>query len=395
MTKDYLNRIEEYQPLLIKHRRHLHQHPELSYQEHETSQYIFDQLQQLKHPDLSRPTETSVLAVFDSGKEGPVIGVRADIDALAIEENRPELDFTSKNEGVMHACGHDGHTAIVLTLSQYLDDHFDLLKGKVYCVFQHAEETGLGGAVEILETGALDEVDFMIGQHNSIDLPFGVIDVKEGPATANTDSYEIELFGEGGHASSPQESQDLVMAAVDLVQGFQTIVNRQIDPQEAIVLSNTVVETGDRRSPNVIPASAYLAGSVRSLSDQARDDLVDRMEALVKNVADFYGVDYKFDFYKELKGVINDPEMSHFVRQVAEELYPGQTVSQPASLGGEDFSAYSRQIPSVFVWIGARNDEKDYVYPQHTPKYAFDEDYMLVALKLFAAVVFEYQATYS
>lgn len=393
MTFDYLKGIGAYEAEMIRHRRYLHQHPELSYEEKATSQYIYDFASALRHAEVIRPTETSVLVIFKGQQGGPKIGLRADIDALPLEEKRSDIDFKSKVEGVMHACGHDGHTAILMAACQWLDDHYGDLMGEVYCIFQHAEEVAYGGAKDLVNTGLLKDLDFLYGQHLDPSLPAGQVDLKAGPNTTNTDVYEIKIQGKGGHASQPHLTVDPVIVGVELLNQFQTIISRQINPQEAAVISNTVFQAGNPQISNVIPDTCLLMGSIRTFSDEVREEIVEKMSLITQNVSRSYGAEADLKVMVDCKSVMNDPAKTIYVQAVAEGLFPGQIVSRPPAMVGEDFAEYTRLIPSVFGWIGTGNEAKDMTYPLHHPKFAIDENVLVNGLKMMLAVVMEYSSS--
>src|SRR5699024_12847250 len=231
--------LRTYEPQLIKYRRYLHQYPELSFEESATRDFITADMSKLQHATISNPICNAILVKFITGKPGPKIGLRGDIDALAIEEDRDDIDFKSKNPGKMHACGHDAHTAILMMACHYFNDHFDQLTGEVWAIFQHAEELLPGGAQELVATGIFQDLDFIYGHHLWTLLPTGTIDLKDGAVTSNTDIYTAKILGKGGHSSEPQNCIDPVIIAAQIVSQMQTIVARQLAPLEAGVLSNT------------------------------------------------------------------------------------------------------------------------------------------------------------
>lgn len=389
--KTYLKNIEDYYNEMVNKRRYLHQHPEVSFHEYETVEYILEFLKSLQNVEIIQPTQTSVIAKFVTAKIGPKIGLRADIDALPIHEERDDIDFKSINPGIMHACGHDGHTAMLMTACQWFDDHFDLLEGEIYCIFQHAEELPPGGAAEIVATGVLDDLDFVYGQHLFTDLQVGLIDIKAGAITANTDDYRLVIKAKGGHSSMPDKAINPMSIAAKIMQAFEAIPAQNIDPQDPAVVANTYIESGNSVSLNIIPDWAKLGGSVRSFEDHVAESIQKTMESIVQGICHYYGATYEFEFNKGCKSVINNEEKTAFVDKLAQELFPGQIVQLAPFMGGEDFEVYSRKIPSTFVWIGAGNEAKDMTYGHHHPKFAFDESALLTGLKLLITVALEYK----
>lgn len=392
LSEAWSQELESLQSYIVRHRRWLHRHPELSFKEFKTSQYIYDEMLKLPNVEVTRPTETSVLVKITGAKAGKKIGLRADIDALPIQEERPDLEFESEVPGVMHACGHDGHASILMAAMKFLVNHTDELSGEIYGIFQHSEELPPGGAQEMIATGLFDDFDFFYGHHLFSTLPLGTIDIKPGPNSSNSDLYEITIQGRGGHASQPENSIDPVIVGSAIIQQLQTIVSRISSPFDPIVISNTVFQAGNAAAMNVIPDSSYLAGSVRTLTDEARQLVQNHMSSIIKGICDAYNVSYTFDFKLGYDSVMNDETTTAGVREIAESLFPNKVTSLAASLGGEDFSAFSRVAPSTYIWIGARNSEKSYDYPHHHPKFAIDEESFLIGLKMFVAVAKAFSA---
>ncbi|WP_077928224.1 M20 metallopeptidase family protein [Wohlfahrtiimonas populi] len=381
-----------YQTKLLEYRRYLHAHPELSFQEVETQKYIIEHMSKLKHAEIIKPVGTSVLVKFVTGKAGPKIGLRADIDALPILEERHELEFKSKRDGVMHACGHDIHTSMLMTACHYFDEHFDNLTGEVWAIFQHAEELLPGGAQEMVATGLFNELDFIYGQHIWSNLPIGTIDVKDGPASSNTDAYIIKIQGKGGHASQPENSIDPVIIGAMIVQKLQTIVSRMISPQEAGVISNTYFNSGRKEAINVIPDVCYLGGSVRSSSEAMRHLFKDTITKMVNSTCAEYGATCEIDYTLGYGVTYNNPEKTAFVRAIANGVEGATVIADKCMLGGEDFSAFSSIVPSTFVFVGGGNPKLDFDYPHHHPKFGIDEDGMMHGLQLLINVVEQYPA---
>lgn len=392
LPENWIHELNSLEEEMQANRRWLHRHPELSFKEYETSQFIYDEMVKLPGVEVTRPTETSVLVKITGAKAGKKIGLRADIDALPIQEERLELDFQSEVPGVMHACGHDGHTAILMAAMKFLANHADELSGEIYGIFQHAEELPPGGAREMVETGLFDDFDFFYGHHLFSTMPLGMMDIKAGPNTSNSDLYEIKIQGRGGHASQPENSIDPVVIGTSIVQQLQTIVSRISSPFEPVVISNTVFQAGNAAAVNVIPDSCYLAGSVRTLTAEARQLVQENMTRIIQGICDAYNVTFTFDYQLGYNSVMNDEGTTEKVREIASSLFPDKVTSLEVSLGGEDFSAFSGLAPSTYIWIGAGNKEKGYDYPHHHPKFAIDEDSFLIGLKMFVAVAKAFSA---
>lgn len=382
--------LEEYEPELLTYRRYLHAHPELSFQEYKTAQYIVDKMGQLEHAEIIRPVGTSVLVKFATGKPGPKIGLRADMDALAITEKHDDISFKSKNDGVMHACGHDGHTAILMAACCYFDEHFKSLTGEVWAIFQHGEEVYPGGAQELVDTGLFDELDFIYGQHIWASLPLGTIDIKEGSASAYSDSYTIKIQGRGGNASEPESTIDPVTIGAFIVAKLQAVVARQKSPQDAGVISNTVFQAGDLNAINMIPDYCLLGGTIRTTSDEMRGQFKQALLTMANSTCREFGAMCEVEFEPGYGMIDNDIQTTGFIRCIANEMEETRVIQQKCMLDGEDFSAFSKIVPSTFVFIGATNPELGIDYPHHHPKFWIDERVLLYGLQLAVNAVLQY-----
>lgn len=371
---------------VIGWRRHLHMHPELSFQEEKTAQFVYETLQSFGNLEISRPTKTSVVARLIGDQPGKVLGLRGDMDALAIKEEN-NFEFASKVPGVMHACGHDAHTAMLLGTAKVLTAMKESIKGEVRFVFQHAEELHPGGAQEMVKAGVLDGVDYMLGIHLMSTIPLGKIVLHYGPVTANSDRFDITIQGKGGHASSPEDTIDPLVIGAQVVTNLQQIVSRNASPQDKLVLSITNFQAG-LGAYNVIPDSVKLSGSVRSFGEEVRELTVQSMERIIKGVTEAHGASYKFDYRYGYGSVLNDKNVTKLVEEtILEQWEQNPLLEQPPLMGGEDFSAFSNEVPSCFVAIGAGNAEKGITYPHHHPRFDVDEDSFKDGVKLFVQSV--------
>jgi amidohydrolase len=367
---------------VIQWRRHLHKHPELSFQEEKTAQFVYDRLQSFGNLELSRPTKTSVVARLSGAQPGPVIGLRADMDALAIQEEN-DFPFASAVPGVMHACGHDGHTAMLLGAANVLSRLQDQIRGEVRFIFQHAEEMHPGGAREMVEAGVAEGVDAMLAIHLMSSVPVGKIGLAYGPVTANSDRFDITIQGRGGHASTPHSAIDPVAIGAQVIANLQQIVSRNTDPLEQLVISVTNFH-GGTGAYNVIPDKAELRGSVRSFSQAVREAAVKRMEQIVKGITEAHGAAYSFDYRYGYASVVNDEQVTRAVEELIVEEWGEQALLRmPPMMGGEDFSAFSARVPSCYICLGAGNAEKGIVYPHHHPRFTVDEDALRDGVALF------------
>ncbi|MFE7083306.1 M20 family metallopeptidase [Priestia megaterium] len=357
---------------VIKWRRYLHQNPELSFQEKHTAQFVYEKLQSFGNLVITRPTETSVMARLIGRKPGKVIAVRADMDALPIQEET-QLDFASKTEGVMHACGHDGHTAMLLGTAKVLSQYQKNLHGEIRFLFQHGEEQFPGGAQEMIKAGVMDGVDSVIGCHLWAALEVGKVGIVYGEMMGAPDTFDILVKGKGGHGAIPHESIDSIAIGAQVITNLQHVVSRNVDPLERVVLSITKFAGGT--TYNVIPGSVKISGTVRSLNPEMRTSIPKMMERIIKGITEAHEASYEFVYDKGYHPVINDNEMTKLIeRSVIDGLGKQAVYKELPTLGGEDFSAYQQKAPGAFFYVGARNTEKGFIYPHHHPLFAIDEE---------------------
>ncbi len=365
----------------VEWRRHLHRRPELSFHEHETSRFVEETLASFGGLELSRPTPTSVLARLVTDRPGPVLALRADIDALPITEESG-VPFASEHEGVMHACGHDGHTAVLLAVARTLVGMRDSLSGEVRFIFQHAEELLPGGAREVVAAGALDGVDAVVGCHLLSVLDLGTVAVPTGPFMAAPDTFAIVVEGRGGHAAFPQECVDPIAVAAQVVVGLQYVVARETDPNEPVVV--TVSRIAGGTADNIIPESVELGGTVRTFSVEAREKARASIERIVAGVTQAHDATYRMDYVEGYLPVDNDAELAVRVKAAAERaLGADALIDIPPIMGGDDFSAYQREAPGVYIMVGARSEEAGALFPHHHPRFAIDERGMENAIAVF------------
>lgn len=372
---------------VLNWRRHLHANPELSFEEEQTAQFVYDTLSSFGNLELSRPTKTSVVAKLVGGKPGRVLGLRADMDALPIlEEN--DFEFKSTKDGVMHACGHDGHTAILLGAAKILSSMKDEIPGELRFFFQHAEELFPGGAQQMVDAGVMEGVHHVIGAHLWAPLPVGHIGIQSGAMMAAPDTFYITVTGKGGHAAQPHLTVDSIAIASQVVTNLQHVVSRVVNPLDALVVSVTQFIGGTAH--NVIPGSVELCGTVRSFKPELRDEVPAAMERIIKGVTEAHGATYEFRYEKGYRPVINDVEVSERLRKCLNEVFEeGVVVEAGQTMGGEDFSAFQTQAPGTFFYIGAGNEDKGIVYPHHHARFTVDEDALPMGVKAFVAAVFD------
>ena len=380
--------LDEVRPKIIEWRRYLHQHPELSFHEKETSQFIYDTLHSFGHIELSRPTETSVVGVIRGGKPGKTLAIRADIDALPIDEKNT-FEFKSSRPGVMHACGHDGHTAMLLGTALILSKLKEELNGNIKLIFQHAEELFPGGAEELVQKGVMDDVDWVIGAHLWSPLAYGKIGIVYGSMMASPDTFYITIKGKGGHAAIPQDTIDSIAVGAQVVSNLQHIVSRKMNPLDPVVLSVAKFVGGSTH--NVIPGTVEMMGTVRSFSTELQEEVPKLMEQVIKGITSAHGADYEFKYVKGYRPVINAETTTKVMEEIVKEVYGSDAIDYTRpSMVGEDFSAYQQKAPGTFIYIGAGNPEKESTYPHHHERFTIDEDALEKGVTLFTHAAFKF-----
>lgn len=354
---------EPLQDTLIRIRRHLHRHPELSNVEYETTKYIVSLLEQAGVAIADYGLKTGVIAEIRGRLPGPVIALRADIDALPIHEETG-LPYASQYPGVMHACGHDFHTAALLGAAYQLKQQESQLKGTVRLLFQPAEEKAQG-AQRLIARGALEEVRAVIGLHNKPDLPVGTIGITGGPLMAAADGFDVKIQGFGSHAAVPEAGVDPIVAASHIVTALQSIVSRNVSALESAVISVTQIHSGN--SWNIIPEQAVLEGTIRTFDEAVRSRVLERFRHIVTSVAGAFGAEASVRWIEGPPPVTNDESLAALGVLSAEAL--GYTAVKPVpSPAGEDFAYYQRAVPGLFVFVGTGGDRE-----WHHPSFTLDE----------------------
>src|SRR5579875_440209 len=355
--------IEDY---VVEMRRHFHRYPELSFQEFKTAEKIESELSKMGLSPV-RIGKTNVIADIPGNGSGKTVAIRADIDALPVKEETG-LEFSSTHEGVMHACGHDSHIAMALGVAKLMSENSNDFKGKIRMLFQAAEERPPGGASELIKGGALNGVDFVIGQHVMSRFPKGTAAIYYGPMMANADEFRIRIIGKGGHGSAPHETIDALMIASQYVVNAQTIVSRRIPPYEPAVVTFGTFESGYRY--NIIAPYANLTGTVRTFNSEIQEKISAEMRNLLNSTCKTYGADYEFEYIKGYPALINNENVSRTIEEVATEVLGKDGILHPPpDMGGEDFSYYLQRVPGAFYFLGVGNEKKGIVSPQHSPKY--------------------------
>lgn len=385
--------IGEIMPGVIADRRDFHENPELGYQEVRTAGIVADRLRSLGVEDIRTgiaPTGVTGLIRGAKPGNGPTVLLRADMDALPIlEEN--EVEYVSRNPGVMHACGHDAHTAMLLGTARILQDLRDEFSGTVKLLFQPAEELPPGGAKPMIDAGVMEDpkVDAAFGIHISQDTPVGQINVRSGPAMAAADRFRIVVHGKGGHGAQPDNSIDPIVIAAQIIMALQTLVSRTIDPTEEAVVTVGTMHAGI--AFNVIPDTAEMGGTVRTFNAKNRDLLEQRIGEIASGIATALGGWVEYAYTRGYPATVNDAEMSQLVREEAAKVVGEDSVVEPAMMmGAEDFSYFLEEVPGCYWFVGSQNPERGLVWGHHHPRFDLDEAAMAVGIESMVNVTLRY-----
>jgi hippurate hydrolase len=358
---------ENFGKKIVALRRDIHREPELGFDTEKTAEKVLAALEGLPLDIETGVARNGIVATLEGEGDGPTVALRADMDALPILEDTG-LPFASETEGKMHACGHDGHTSMLVGAAHALSGRRDQLGGNVKFIFQPAEEGGGGGKV-MVDEGVADGVSSIFALHLWPGLPFGKIATKAGPIMAAADAFEMEVKAAGSHGAMPHLGSDAISIAAQIVTALQTIVSREVDPVEPAVL--TVGEIGAGTAFNVIPDKAHLGGTVRTLNADVREEMPRRMEELARGIAKGMRGDVDLDYTFTYPVTVNHEAVANLALDVAEDLFGGESVLELSSpsMGAEDFSYFLESLPGAFIWLGIGEDASGL----HTPKFAFDE----------------------
>lgn len=375
---------------LIKIRRHFHENPELSFHETETAKYIADFY---AGKDCAVQTKVGggngLLVDIQGGKKGPFLAIRADFDALPIQEDTG-LPFASKIPNVMHACGHDGHTAYMMILADCLIELKEQLAGTIRVIHQPAEEVPPGGAKGMIEAGCLDGVDHVLGIHVMSLMTVGDVLYHSGPVHTGRATFKIVMHGKGGHGSTPQDANDTIVAASQFVTAVQTIVSRRINPFDTATV--TIGSFDGKGSANVIKDSVTLEGDVRIMKEETRTIVEEEFKQILDGICQTFGISYELDYANDYPVCVNDAKTTEMVvKALTEAQIPEvkQLIESGPQTPSEDFAYYAKERPSCFFFVGAHKEGTP-MYPHHHPKFYIDEDCLLIAAKSMGAAVLHY-----
>ena len=365
-------------------RRHLHSNPELSFKEEKTACYISEKLEE-KGYKVQKVAETGIITTFDSERPGPTLLLRADIDALPIQEEN-DVSYSSSVPGVMHACGHDGHTAMLLGVAAILPSIKDKICGKIILIFQPAEECPPGGAEKIIKSNLLPKVDGVIGAHLYNPLEIGTVGITTGPVMASVDRFTIDINGNGGHGAMPHLCIDPIIIGSQIINSLQLISSRKISPIEPFTLTVASFHSGS--GFNIIPQNAVLTGTVRTHSEEVRNYVEQEMNSMVEGICKYFDAEGTVEYEKGYPVLINDKENTGFIQKCIVDYLGEENVKimKPMTTS-EDFSFYSSLGPLTYFFIGSGNKEKGFVNNHHNSKFDFDEDALLIGVNIFIKIL--------
>jgi len=370
-----LNESKNYEDLLIKNRRDLHKIPELGFQEFKTSKYIYEQIKDFVDEIYNLATTGIVAYIQANPKNKKTLLLRADIDALPIKEEN-EIDYKSTHEGVMHACGHDAHSSILINTIKYFSKNKDKLKINLKFIFQPGEE-GYGGAKKMIEEGVLNDVDYAVALHVWNDLEVGKAAVSSGPSMASSDIFEIELIGKGGHAAIPNQANDPILLAIHFINYCYSYFPRAFDNSNNYILTFTYINAGTAN--NIIPDKLTLKGTVRAFDEDIRINIASKFEHILKTFCNLSNIDYILKYNLGYPVLVNDPFLYKIAYQALEKIQI--KIEKFKSMGSEDMAYILQKVPGIYVAIGSKDEINN--YPHHNPKFNINEKSMLIGMQFF------------
>ncbi len=378
-------------PAVVADRRYLHQHPELGMQEENTSRFVAERLREFGIETTTGVAKTGVVGLLHGKGPGKTVLLRADMDALPMDELN-DVPYKSQTPGVMHACGHDAHTAMLLGVARLLSERREEFVGTVKFIFQPSEEAPPGGAKPMIAAGVMENphVDAAFGVHIGQDLPVGTIGVCAGPMNAASDGFVATIKGVGGHAARPHGGVDPIVVAAQCIGALQTLVSREVNPLRQAVITVGSLHAGT--VSNVIPEEAIMKATVRTFDAGVRQHLAERIPALLKGIAAAMRAEADVQYRFGYPALVNDPEMTELVRGVARELVgPEKTIEREPGMGGEDMAYFLQEVPGCFFRIGSRNPERGLVYGHHQQRFDIDDEGALpVGVAAIASVALRY-----
>jgi carboxypeptidase Ss1 len=369
----------------------IHKNPELAFQEHDTAALVSEELRRIGVRVKTPVGGTGVVGTLEGNAPGHVVALRADMDALPIRE-RSDVEFASRRDGVMHACGHDGHVAMLLGAAMILARRRTEIQGAVKFLFQPAEEAAEsgGGARPMIEDGAMEKpkVDYVFGLHIFTNYPSRTFALREGPLMAASGTFEIRIIGKGGHGSAPHRTVDPVFLAAQVINALQGIRSRMLDPVEPSVISVCSVHSGTRN--NIIPDDAILEGTMRTINEATRRKVAALIPRIARSVCSTFGAKCEVELKEAYPVTVNDPHVTRTVMGLLKSMSGSRTLIVPPTLTAEDFSFFLRKAPGTYYFLGTRNDEKDCIYPNHSSRFKIDEDILKYGSASLALLAFNF-----
>lgn len=367
---------------LVAWRRDLHMYPEIGLEEQRTAGIVAAELQELGYQVHTGIARTGVVGLMETGTPGPVVLLRFDMDCLPLQEEN-EVPYKSRRDGLMHACGHDGHVAIGLGVATLLARHREALGGTVKLMFQPGEE-GMNGAALMIAEGVLEGIGPMpqvaLAAHLWTEIPLGQVGVADGPIMAAAEAWECRLQGRGGHGAAPHQTADPIVAAAQIILAWQTAVSRNVDPRQTAVLSVGSVHAGE--AFNIIPDTVTLKGTIRTFEPQVRQTMLRRLREIATGIAAVFDCSAELALHELTPALVNDPRVTALVRQVAAGIVGEENLLESCTMGSEDMAFVNAQVPGCFLLVGARNDARGFSYPHHSPHFDFDEGVLPLTVNL-------------
>ena len=388
MAIDFMGEAHSLRDELVARRRDFHRHPELAFKEARTAGIVAEELNALGLEVQTGVGKTGVIGILEGAEDGPTVLYRADMDALPVREAN-DAEYASRRDGVMHACGHDGHTAIALGIAKLLSGHRQQLGGRVKFVFQPAEEVG-GGAKAMIADGALETPapDISLGIHLWNDLEVGQVSAVPGPTMSGAGMFEITVTGKGGHGAMPHQTADPVVAAAQVIVALQSLVSRNVDPLDMVVLTIGTIQGGSAR--NIIPTSVTFNGSYRLFREETRDLIKTRMREIAEGVAQGMGCRADVDFGLGIGPVVNDAQVTARASQVFARYPDEVTVVRKPWMASEDVGLLMARNPGAYLLVGSANRARSLDYPHHHPRFDFDEAVLPLSVGIMSAAIADY-----
>lgn len=388
MKKKLFRELEGLFDEMVSLRRDFHMYPELSFQEERTARVIADYQRKLGLEVQTGVGGNGVVATLRGGKPGKTVAIRADFDALPIEEEN-DVAYKSTHAGVMHACGHDAHTAIALGMAKAFTGVKDELQGNIVFIHQHAEEQDPGGAKTMIEAGALAGVDAIFATHMENYIPVDHIWHSNEYILASCDDFKIEIKGYGGHAAFPHDTTDIIAIGSQLVSSLQQIISRKVDPMKSAVLTIGSFQAG--KAANVISETATLEGTVRTFDENVRQDIYQWVQKITEHTCKAFGADYHIDYQFGYPATKNDEEVNQLMVHAAKDVVAETNIIEiEPNMGSEDFSYFLQKVPGTYFFTGSANEDKGFIYPYHHPKFDIDEKALLNGAKVMTAAALDY-----